>query len=333
MDGEDDSGSCRPGRLPSAGPPAPRARLPIRSRGLAHRVLVERQRQRELPAADHAAALLDRANGVLPLLPEPRRSPSACRAAGSTRWSSRCGHIIGVHGARMYYNLTNIHAVLRSAPFGDLLAASFDQFVGSEDTDTPASWRAASNRARPGATALARRQAVELARDSGQDRRGRYLFVTRRVSRGSSGRSTAFAARTHPRLLATQGSPRAPRRLRARSSTSAATAGSTPRWRTPGRWSATARCSACSVARSRQKIRPRSTTACSRRCPGLPAECRRLNSGNSRPSVRADRRLLDLARRRVVRGGAAGGPAGPAVRDVRACARALPGRLGFPMLR
>jgi phosphohistidine swiveling domain-containing protein len=48
------------------------------------------------------------------------------------------GHIIGVHGARMYYNLTSIHGVLRSAPFGDLLAAWFNQFVGSEDTDTPA---------------------------------------------------------------------------------------------------------------------------------------------------------------------------------------------------
>ncbi len=30
--------------------------------------------------------------------------------------------IIGVHGARMYYNLTSIHAVLRAAPFGELLA-------------------------------------------------------------------------------------------------------------------------------------------------------------------------------------------------------------------
>ncbi len=28
-------------------------------------------------------------------------------------------HIIGVQGARMYYNLTSIHGVLRSAPFGD----------------------------------------------------------------------------------------------------------------------------------------------------------------------------------------------------------------------
>ena len=42
--------------------------------------------------------------------------------------------IIGVHGARMYYNLTNIHAVLRTAPFGERLAASFNQFVGADDT-------------------------------------------------------------------------------------------------------------------------------------------------------------------------------------------------------
>jgi pyruvate,water dikinase len=41
--------------------------------------------------------------------------------------------IIGVHGARMYYNLTNIHAVLRMAPFGESLARSFNQFVGARD--------------------------------------------------------------------------------------------------------------------------------------------------------------------------------------------------------
>jgi len=40
-------------------------------------------------------------------------------------------HIIGVHGARMYYNLTNIHTVLRTAPFGDAMVAAFNSFVGS----------------------------------------------------------------------------------------------------------------------------------------------------------------------------------------------------------
>ena len=66
--------------------------------------------------------------------------------------------IIGVHGARMYYNLTSIHSVLRSAPFGDLLAASFNQFVGAEETTTP----------RAGA-AYRVRQAFELACDRGKD--------------------------------------------------------------------------------------------------------------------------------------------------------------------
>jgi pyruvate,water dikinase len=43
-------------------------------------------------------------------------------------------NLVGVHGARLYYNLTNIHAVLRMAPFGELLADSFNQFVGADDT-------------------------------------------------------------------------------------------------------------------------------------------------------------------------------------------------------
>jgi hypothetical protein len=46
----------------------------------------------------------------------------------------RLAAIIGVHGARMYYNLTNIHAVLRMAPFGERLAAAFNQFVGADET-------------------------------------------------------------------------------------------------------------------------------------------------------------------------------------------------------
>ena len=40
-------------------------------------------------------------------------------------------HIIGVHGARMYYNLTNIHTVLQTAPFGEALVGAFNSFVGA----------------------------------------------------------------------------------------------------------------------------------------------------------------------------------------------------------
>ena len=57
--------------------------------------------------------------------------------------------IIGVHGARMYYNLTSIHSVLRLAPFGRALTASFDTFVGANGTgrgdehrdQAPGRWR------------------------------------------------------------------------------------------------------------------------------------------------------------------------------------------------
>ena len=45
-------------------------------------------------------------------------------------------NVIGVHGARMYYNLTNIHSLLRMAPCGETLAQWFDDFVG---IDQPAS--------------------------------------------------------------------------------------------------------------------------------------------------------------------------------------------------
>ena len=42
--------------------------------------------------------------------------------------------IVGVHGARMYYNLTSIHSVLRLAPFGAAISRSFDTFVGADGT-------------------------------------------------------------------------------------------------------------------------------------------------------------------------------------------------------
>lgn len=40
-------------------------------------------------------------------------------------------HIVGAQGGRLYYNLSNIHDVLRSAPFGDSLIAAFNLFVGA----------------------------------------------------------------------------------------------------------------------------------------------------------------------------------------------------------
>jgi phosphohistidine swiveling domain-containing protein len=42
-------------------------------------------------------------------------------------------HCVGVHGARLYYNLTNIHRGIAAAPFAGMLAAAFDGFVGVDD--------------------------------------------------------------------------------------------------------------------------------------------------------------------------------------------------------
>ena len=137
--------------------------------------------------------------------------------------------IIGVHGARMYYNLTSIHSVLRSAPFGELLARSFNQFVGAEETaPTATRWRPAYRRA-PGAASS---RAI-----AAQD----HLAVPvpdapRRDS--SSRRSTHYAARTIPSAAAEDASPSC-WTTSAASSTSAAIAGRTRRSPTRRRWSAT----------------------------------------------------------------------------------------------
>jgi pyruvate,water dikinase len=82
--------------------------------------------------------------------------------------------IIGVHGARMYYNLTSIHTVLRAAPFGEALAAAFNQFVGADQVAPDEGrhlgwrdWRAA--------------QAAELARIA-LSIAWQYVLVARRVA-------------------------------------------------------------------------------------------------------------------------------------------------------
>jgi rifampicin phosphotransferase len=100
-------------------------------------------------------------------------------------------NIIGVHGARMYYNLTNIHTVLRTAPFGESLVAAFNSFVGAGGSF--------------GATARARtsrlRELVESAVIAAKIG-WLYLFLGRRVA--SFERIVDdFAERTEPHRLAT----------------------------------------------------------------------------------------------------------------------------------
>jgi pyruvate,water dikinase len=96
--------------------------------------------------------------------------------------------MIGVHGARMYYNLSGIHSVLRSVPFGDVLAGSFNQFVGAEDT--------AAARVGP---AYRLTQALELVVIAAKTT-WQYLFLTRRVERFEA-TVDAYAATTHPDRL------------------------------------------------------------------------------------------------------------------------------------
>lgn len=97
--------------------------------------------------------------------------------------------IIGVHGARMYYNLSSIHHLLKSAPFGDLLASSFDQFVGAEGEQLDSSIQS-TNRVY---------QAFELARIASKTT-WQYLFLTSRVE-DFERTADEFAAHTHPARL------------------------------------------------------------------------------------------------------------------------------------
>jgi pyruvate,water dikinase len=102
-------------------------------------------------------------------------------------------HVIGVHGARMYYNLTSVHTILRSAPFGDEFVAAFNRFVGTSGSEGTAAappakgWRA---------------RASEWAELLGVGVRTTwtYLFFGRRVAQFER-MIDDFAARTHPSHL------------------------------------------------------------------------------------------------------------------------------------
>ena len=99
-------------------------------------------------------------------------------------------HIIGVHGGRMYYNLSSIYEVLRVAPFGEQLAAYFDQFVGVDDGGSADD--KAVRREKPGALFELVGIAVQTTRQYA-DLDARITTFERTVD--------DFAARSHPRLL------------------------------------------------------------------------------------------------------------------------------------
>jgi pyruvate,water dikinase len=103
--------------------------------------------------------------------------------------------LIGVHGARMYYNLTSIHAVLRIAPFGAYLTGAFNEFVGASQTASRArgsvTWREAGRRGLGRAVELA-----VIATKTGWQ----YAFLGRRIA-AFERRIDRFAARTDPPTL------------------------------------------------------------------------------------------------------------------------------------
>ena len=116
--------------------------------------------------------------------------PSGCQDRRIAAMDDALRHIIGVHGARMYYNLTNIHTVLRTAPFGDALVAAFNSFVGAGGSFGAA---ARAKTSRP-------RELVELAVIAAKIA-WLYLFLGRRVA-SFERLVDDFAERTEPHRLA-----------------------------------------------------------------------------------------------------------------------------------
>ena len=99
--------------------------------------------------------------------------------------------IIGAHGARMYYNLSAIHSVLRLAPLGKALAASFDEFVGADGSDvSPETPRAVTTIG----------QLLEVARIVA--RAGWHFATLEQRVRRFERRADNFALRTDPSRLA-----------------------------------------------------------------------------------------------------------------------------------
>jgi rifampicin phosphotransferase len=111
--------------------------------------------------------------------------------------------IIGVHAGRMYYNLTSIHRVLRAAPFGEQLAAAFNQFVGTNEV-TPRDAR----RSRLAARDLWRAARIACAVA------WQYALLPRRVAEFER-TVDAFADSTHPSKLPRLGREALLQRLRA----------------------------------------------------------------------------------------------------------------------
>ena len=104
-------------------------------------------------------------------------------------------NIIGVHGARIYYNLSSIHSVIRMAPFGDWLVKYFNSFVGEKETAPP-------SRGDRQFQDLDRHRSMQLLETVRivVKTAWQFLFIGRRVARFEA-RVDQFATNTAPSAL------------------------------------------------------------------------------------------------------------------------------------
>jgi pyruvate,water dikinase len=98
----------------------------------------------------------------------------------------------------MYYNLTNIHGVLRMAPFGEALARAFNRFTGAAEIAPRAADASGWRRGQPA-------QALELAR-IGLATTWQYLFLRRRIE-AFERQADRFASETRRERLASASRP------------------------------------------------------------------------------------------------------------------------------
>ena len=108
-------------------------------------------------------------------------------------------NIIGVHGARIYYNLSSIHSVIRTAPFGDRLVRYFNSFVGATESP-PASPGDRQFRDLDRSRVMQFLELLHIAAKTGWQ----FLFLARRVTRFEA-RVDRFAAETNPADLGSMG--------------------------------------------------------------------------------------------------------------------------------
>jgi pyruvate,water dikinase len=104
--------------------------------------------------------------------------------------------IIGVHGARLYYNLSNIHAALRMAPFGEHLVEYFNVFVGAREV-TGALAQTESFSGQCGGRLAKHRELLHIIIKTSWQ----FLFLERRVT-AFERTVDRYAALFHPEVLA-----------------------------------------------------------------------------------------------------------------------------------